>query len=158
MALCGIIWLVHPARAQVNDLEKQISYQYDSATTLLNQNTTELLEWDFNQPLKQEDKDYVYDLYFQFKFIANILFQDDVVHREWRYRMLEAEAHLMSYIQSASLSEKDRTDLHQVLQASYYITFDFRDYVKNPARYYEAMHDEQHEMVEVIKNRLDAQY
>lgn len=158
MALCGTIWLIHPARAQVNDLEKQISYQYSGVTSLLRQNTKALLEWDFNQPLKQSDKDDLYNLYFQLKSISYILFQDGVVHRDWIYRLLEAEMYIMSFIENASLPEQDAADLRQILQASYYITLDFQDYIKNSARYYEAMHEEQHEMVEVIKNRLEAAY
>lgn len=155
LALCAVIWIVHPAREQVRELEKDISYQYSTANKLLRNTVEELLEWNFSQPLTNGDREYMEGLYLDMMNLTSLLFNGNVVHLEWRQRMYDIQSHIHRYMLDSSLSEEDVADLEQALQATRFITRDFQD-IRLPD--YDAMHDEKHEMVEKIKKRLETQY
>ncbi|MEK3765917.1 hypothetical protein [Solibacillus sp. FSL K6-4121] len=155
LAICGAVWIVHPAREQVRELEKDISYQYLSANRLLGNTVEELLEWDFSQPLTNGDREYIQGLYLEMMYLTSLLFNGNVVHFEWEQRMYDIQSHIHLYMLDSSLSEEDVADLEQALQATRFITKDFQD-VRFPD--YGAMHDEKHKMVEKIKKRLETQY
>lgn len=59
----------------------------------------------------------------------------------------------MNYANGSPLSEEDAADLYQVLKATRFISIDLRDYTKQ-SEFYDAMHSEDHEMMEQVKNRL----
>lgn len=156
LALCGVIWIVHPAREQVRELEKELSYQYSTANKLLRNTVEELLEWNFSQPITAEEKDYIHGLYVEISEITDLIFRGNVVHFEWKQRMYDIQSHIHLYMLDLSLSEEDVADLNQALQAILFITMDYREFVKYPD--YDAMHDEKHELVKKIKKRLETQY
>lgn len=156
LALCGVVWIVHPAREQVRELEKDISYQYSTANKLLRNTVEELLEWNFSQPITAEEKDYIHGFYVEISEITDLIFHGNVVHLEWKNRMYDIKAYLQRYMFGPPLLEEDVADLNQALQAILFITIDYREFVKYPD--YDAMHDEKHEMVEKIKKRLETQY
>ena len=158
IVLCGVIWLVHPANEQVNQLEEQISRQYLYANFLLRDTVEELLAWNFSQPLTDADEDYLNDLSNELLYTTGLIFSGDVVHHEWRSRMNDIQGYLNNYIYGTTLSEEDVADLKQSLQATRYITMDFDSYADNTYDFYDAMHDEQHEMVERVKSRLATKY
>ncbi|MCH7322698.1 hypothetical protein LZ480_12435 [Solibacillus sp. MA9] len=155
-ALCGLIWWTYSAKEQVNQMEREISNQYFYANSLLRNTVDELLEWNFSQPLTDavEDKDYLYELFAELDNTTSLIFSGYVVHHEWRSRMYDILNYIHRYIMDSSLSEEDVADLHQALRATLFITMDLKD----TNDYYEAMHDEKHEMVKQVKSRLNAQY
>ena len=158
IVLCGVIWLVHPAKEQVNQLEEQISRQYMFANFLLRDTVEDLLAWNFSQPLTEADEDYLEELSNELLYTTGLIFSGDVVHHEWRSRMSDIQGYLSNYMSGTSLSEDDVADINQSLQATRFITMDFNDYVDNTYDFYNAMHDEQHEMVERVKSRLASKY
>ncbi|MEK4486117.1 hypothetical protein MHH81_11075 [Psychrobacillus sp. FSL H8-0484] len=158
LALCGFIWFDHPAKKQVKQLEGQISWQYIHANFLLWDTVEEILEWNFSQPLTDEDKVYLSELSDEFLYITGLIFSGNVVHQEWRNRMNDIQGYLNNYVYGPSLSEEDVADLHQALQATRFISMDFNDFIENNQDFYDAMHDEKHEMVERVKSRLATQY
>ena len=158
LALYGFIWFVHPAKEQVNQLEKQMSQQYFYANYLLRDTVDELLEWDFSKPLTSEDEEYLSELSVQLQYITGLTFSGNMVHQEWRNRMNDIHDYLYNYLYAHSLLEEDVADLRQVLQATRFITMDFNDFIENTQDFYDGMHDEEHEMVERVKSRLTTQY
>lgn len=156
IVLCGVIWLVHPAKEQVEELETNIGSQYYSANFLLHNTVVELLKWNFNQPLTDSDKDYLQHLSMEFLHTTDLHPLNGNVHHEWRSRILDIQDYLTDYSDSP-LSEEDIADLKQALQATRFITLDLLD-IKNSYDFYNAMHDEQHEMVERVKERLATKY
>lgn len=158
IVLCGVIWLVHPAKEQVNQLEEQISRQYMFANFLLRDTVEDLLAWNFSQPLTDADEDYLKKLSNELLYTTDLIFSGDVVHHEWRSRMNDIQGYLSKYMSGTSLSEEDVADINQSLQATRFITMDFNDYVDNTYDFYNAMHDEHHEMVERVKSRLASKY
>lgn len=157
IVLCGVIWLVHPAKEQVNQLEEQIGSQYSYANFLLRDTVEELLKWNFSQPLTDADEGYLNELSAEYFYITGLISRD-VVHHEWRSRMNDIHSYLTKYIYGPSLTEEDVADLQQALQATRFISMDFNDFVESSQDFYAAMHDEQHEMVERVKSRLAKQY
>ena len=154
LALCGIVWLVHPAKEQVKEMEEQIADQYLFANYLLRNSVDKLLAWNFSQPLSDADKGYVNELSDELLYTSNLMFNKNVVHHEWRGRINDIEHYLNDYIHETSLSEENIADLHQALQATRFISMD----LDSEEDFYEAMHDDQHEMVGKVKNRLATQY
>lgn len=155
-ALCGLIWWTYTAKEQVNQIEREMSNQYFYANLLLRNTVDELLEWDFSQPLTDmiEDKDYLNKLFAELDYTTSLMFSGGVVHHEWQGRINDILIYLHSYITDTSISEENVADLYQALQATRFITMDF----KNTNDFYDAMHDEKHEMVKQVKSRLDIQY
>lgn len=155
-ALCGLIWWTYTAKEQVHQIEREMSNQYFYANLLLWNTVDELLEWDFSQPLTDmiEDKDYLNKLFAELDYTTSLMFSGGVVHHEWQGRINDILIYLHSYITDTSISEENVADLYQALQATRFITMDF----KNTNDFYDAMHDEKHEMVKQVKNRLDLQY
>ncbi|MGM9950002.1 MAG: hypothetical protein ACI33P_07730 [Lysinibacillus sp.] len=80
------------------------------------------------------------------------------MHTEWEDRMFEVCMYLHTYLSGASLTKEEAADLHQVLQAVQYIAMDFRDFAPGPQATYDAMYDDEHEMIERVKFRLSAKY
>jgi len=159
LALCGVIWLNHPAKEQVKQLEGQISWQYIHANYLLRDTVQELLEWNFSQPLTDGDKVYVSELSDEFLYLTGLIFfSGNVVHPEWRNRMDDIQGYLNNYVYGPSLSNEYVEDLHQALQATLFISMDFSHMVERPQGFYDAMHDDQHEMVERVRSRLATHY
>ncbi|MFF2793846.1 hypothetical protein [Lysinibacillus xylanilyticus] len=158
IVLCGVIWLVHPAKEQVNQLEEQISRQYMFANFLLRDTVEDLLAWNFSQHLTEADEDYLEELSNELLYTTGLIFSGDVVHHEWRSRISDIQCYLSNYMSGTSLSEDDVADINQSLQTTRFITMDFNDYVDNTYDFYNAMHDEQHEMVERVKSRLASKY
>jgi len=154
LALCGVVWLVHPAKEQVKEKEEQIADQYLFANYLLRNSVDKLLAWNFSQPLSDADKGYVNELSDELLYTSNLMFNKNVVHHEWRGRINDIEHYLNDYIHETSLSEENIADLHQALQATRFISMD----LDSEEDFYEAMHDDQHEMVGKVKNRLATQY
>lgn len=155
-AFCGLIWWAYSSKEQVNQMEKDISNQYYYTNLLLRNTVDALLEWDFSQPFTDtvEDEDYLYKLFSELDYTTSLMFSGGVVHHEWQGRINDILIYLHSYITDASISEENVADLYQALQATRFITMDF----KNTNDFYDAMHDEKHEMVKQVKSRLDAQY
>mgnify|MGYP003409149506 FL=1 len=158
LALCGIVWLAHPAQQQVKEMEQQISSQYLYANYLLNDTVMDLLAWDFSQPLYEEDKHYINKLFNEIFYLSSIMFSGGTVHKEWRNRIWDLQQYLRNYIDGKILSEEELADLHQALQETRYISMDLYNDIDSNTDLYEAMHDEHHEMVEKVKNRLATQY
>ncbi len=158
LALCGVMWFVHPAKEEVKQLEGQLSWQYKYANFLLRDTVEELLEWDFSQPLTDGDKVYLSGLSDEFLYITSLIFSGDVEHHEWRNRMNDIQGYLNNYVYDPSLSKEEVDDLHQALRATLFISMDFDSIVEQPQDFYDAIHDEQHEMVERVKSRLATQY
>lgn len=156
IALCGVVWLVHPAKEQVKQMEGQIGEQYLYANFLLRDTVEELLAWDFSHPLSDADEGYVNELSDELLYTSNLMFNGNVVHHGWRDRIKVIEHYLNDYVYGSSLSEENIADLHQALQATRFISMDFNSTVDGD--YYDAMHDEQHEMVIKVKNRLATRY
>ena len=98
LALCGVIRFNHPVKEQVKQLEGQISWQYIHANFLLGDTVQELLEWNFNQPLTDEDKVYVRELSDEFLYITGLIFSGNVAHQEWRNRMDDIQGYLNNYV------------------------------------------------------------
>lgn len=80
------------------------------------------------------------------------------MHKEWRERISDIQGYLNKYVYGPPLSEQDANDLEQALQATYFISMDFSDFIKNNQDFYKAMYDEKHEMVERVKSRLAMYY
>ncbi|MFF2753053.1 hypothetical protein ACFVR1_04745 [Psychrobacillus sp. NPDC058041] len=158
LTLCGVMWFNHPAKEQVKQLEGQISWHFKFANFLLRDTVLELLEWNFSQPLTDGDKVYLSKLSNEFLYITDLIFSGNVVHQEWRNRMYDIQGYLNNYEYGPSLLNEDVDDLHQALRATLFISMDFDDMVEHPQDFYDAMHDEQHEMVERVKSRLATQY
>lgn len=154
LALCGVVWFVHPAKEQVKRMEDQIGEQYLYANFLLRDSVDELLAWNFSQPLSDADEVYLDDLSDKLLYTSNLMFNGNLVHSEWRERINDIQQYLNDYVYGTSLSEENIADLKQALQASRFISMDFDSEVD----FYDAMHDEQHEMVDKVKQRLATQY
>lgn len=157
LALCGVLWFNHPAKEQVEQMEGQISWQYIHANYLLRDTVEEILEWNYSQPLTDGDQVYLSKLSNEFFYITSLIFSGKVVHQEWRERMNDIQGYLNNYVYGTSLTEEDVADLHQALQATRFISMDFNDFIEH-TDFYDAMHDENHEMVEKIESRLTLQY
>ncbi|MGN7477026.1 hypothetical protein ACTHOQ_04150 [Solibacillus silvestris] len=155
--LYAAIWFVHPANDQVDALEDQLSTQYTYANFILRDTVEELLEWDFSQPLTEENIDDFRKIFYEFRNIKDLFFSGYTVHHEWEDRLFDADMYLMNYEQSLSLSEEDAADLEQILQATRFISRDFYDYTGH-GDFYDAMQSGKHEMVERVKSRLEMEY
>lgn len=158
LAFCGVIWFNNAAKEELKQFEGQISLQYIHANFLLRDNVDEFLQWDFNQTLNEEDKEYIRKLSYEFLYINGILFSGKVVHKEWGERISDIHGYLNKYVYGPPLSEQDANDLEQALQATYFISMDFTDFTENTQDFYDAMHDKNHEMVERVKSRLAMNY
>lgn len=79
------------------------------------------------------------------------------MHSEWKDKLMEADFYMMDYVLSSSISDEDAADLYQILQATRFISSDFSDFTAY-SDFYEAMHSEEHEMVERVKFRLATEY
>ena len=75
-----------------------------------------------------------------------------------RNRIYDIQKYVDSYVYNTSLSQEEVEDLHQALQATRFISMDLGTSLDDNSDFYDVMHDEQHEMVDKIKNRLSAQY
>lgn len=157
VVLCGVVWFAHPAQERVNELEDQISAQYMYANFLLRDTAIDLLEHDFSEPLTDENKEDFNKLVKQFIDVTDLFFSGGTVHSEWRERLDDAKFYFMDYSNGSPLSKDEAADLYQVLKANRYICMDFRDYDKH-SDFYDAMHSENHEMVEQVKKRLAWKY
>ena len=157
VVLCCVIWFAHPAKERVTELEDQISTQYTYANFLFMDTVEELLEWNFSEPLTDGDEKYFRELSDEFRYIETLFFSGHTVHFEWRDRIFDAETYLMNYAHGQALSEEDIADLYQVLQATRFISRDFSDFTTY-SDFYDAVHSEEHEMVERVKFRLDMEY
>lgn len=158
IALCSIIWFTHPAKEQVEQLEGESSRQYMYANYLLKGTVQELLKWDYSQPLNDEDKDYLSQLLWELDNIHGIIFNGYVVHQDWLNRMHEIENYLSKYVHTETLLSKEEVeDLQQALNATLFITMDFI-HMDDDLDFYDALHDDQTEMVERVKKRLATKY
>ncbi|MEK5079017.1 hypothetical protein MKX73_08780 [Solibacillus sp. FSL W7-1436] len=155
--LCGVVWFAHPAQDRVNELEEQISVQYKYANPLLRDTVKALLEYDFNEPLTVENEEDFNRLTKQFWNVIHLFFNGGTVHTEWRDRVEDTKIYFMNYANGSPLSEEEAADFYQVLKATRLISRDLRDYTEN-SEFYDAMHSEDHEMVEQVKKRLDWKY
>lgn len=157
VVLCGVVWFAHPAQDRVNELEEQISLQYTYANPLLRDTVKALLEYDFSEPLTDENEEDFNRLAKEFRDVTDLFFSGGTVHYEWQDRLDDTKFYLMDYASGSPLSEEEIADLYQVLKATRYICMDFRDY-DNRSDFYDAMHSENHEMVEQVKKRLAWKY
>lgn len=155
--LCGVVWFAHPAQDRVNELEEQISVQYKYANPLLRDTVKALLEYDFYEPLTVENEEDFNRLTKQFWNVIHLFFNGGTVHTEWRDRVEDTKIYFMNYANGSPLSEEEAADFYQVLKATRLISRDLRDYTEN-SEFYDAMHSEDHEMVEQVKKRLDWKY
>lgn len=157
VVLSYAIWLNVPEKEPVKELEDQISTHYTYANYILINAVEKLLEWDFSQPLTTENEDDFWDLAYDFRNITDLFFSGPTVHDEWRDRLFDADRYLMNYELDLALPEEDAADLYQILQATRFISMDFRHFTDS-GDYYDAMHSEKHEMVERVKFRLEMEY
>lgn len=166
---CWTIWFIwynapeHPD--PIKQYEEQIGYQYESTNDLLGDTVDELLEWNFNEPLSDVDEDYLFHLLRDFSSIKDLFFgrydyhfKVHPVYPEWQTRMEAIYNYLVIYGNERTLTYEEVTDLYQALKANLYIAMDFNDYIISDQDFYDAMHNEQHEMVEVVKRRLATTY
>lgn len=159
--LCGGIWLSqwgHPAKEQVKELEAQMSWHYIQANYLLRSTVGELLEWNFSEPLISENEADFRRLSREFLNVTDLFFSGTTVHYEWRNRVSDANIYLMNYELGSPLSVADIAELHQILQATRFISMDFSHELAAHSEFYDAMHSEKHEMVERVKRRLAMKY
>ena len=157
VVLCGVVWFAHPAQDRVNELEEQISAQYTYANHLLRDTVKALLEYDFSDPLTDENEEDFNRLTKEFWNVINLFFSGGTVHSEWQDRVGDTKIYFMNYANGSPLSEEEAADFYQVLKATRLISMDLRDYTKH-SEFYDAMHSEDHEMVEEVKKRLAWKY
>lgn len=157
VVLCGVIWFAHPAQVQVNELEVQISAQYTNANSLLRDTVKELLKWNFSEPITDENEVEFSRLIKAYVDVTSLFFSGDSVHFEWEDKVDDTKIYFMNYADGSLLSEEEAADLYQILNATRYISRDFRDYTKD-SEFYDAMHSKNHEMVERVKKRLAEKY
>lgn len=169
IALCTVVWFKLPTKIEVNQLEEKVSIlevqigeHYINDISLLENVSEQLLNYNFNQPITDENNSMISKVSEDFRTItSNLLFigSNASVHAELQYRVSNVRTYLIDYVYGASLTKEEVADLYQVLQAIRFIIKDFRDIVSyNPQSAYDAMHDEEHEMVERIKYRLSLKY
>lgn len=169
IALCTIVWFNSPAREQVKQLEEKVStleeqiggYYRDIAFSL-DSTAEQLLAHKFNQPITDEDEDMINELSDEFRDISYKLFFENGnvnMHSEWEARMSDVSWYLRDYLDGNPLTEEEVADLYQALQAIRFIAKDFRDITQYDLQSaYDAIHDEEHEMVERVKYRLSLEY
>lgn len=169
IALCTVVWFTSPTKIEVNELEEKVSTlevligeHYINDISLLEDASEQLLNYNFNQPITDENNSMISKVSEEFRTItSNLLFisSNASVHSELQYRVSNVRMHLIDYVSGASLTKEEVADLYQVLQAIHFIAKYFRDIVSyDPQSTYDAMHDEEHEMVERIKYRLSIKY
>ena len=161
IAMSLIVWFVnHPPEKQeaqqVEQLEQEMGRHYLYASYLLGDTVEEFLAWNFKESLSETDEAYINKLNNELLHISGLMFSGDVIHSEWSNRVNDILDYLNDYIYGKSLSEEEILDLHQALQATRFISMDFKNSYNMD--YYDAMHDEQHEMAGKDKNRLVTQY
>ncbi|MFL0583179.1 hypothetical protein ACH0B6_11430 [Solibacillus silvestris] len=155
--LCGVIWFAHPAQEQVNELEVQLSAQYTNANSLLRNTVKELLKWNFSEPITDENQVEFSRLIKAYVDVTSLFFSGDSVHFEWEDKVDDTKIYFMNYAVGSPLSEEEAADLYQILNATRYISRDFRDYTKD-SEFYDAIHSKNHEMVKRVKKRLAEKY
>ncbi|MGE7983276.1 hypothetical protein [Solibacillus sp. NPDC093137] len=138
-------------------MEDQISSQYTYANFLLRGTVEKLLEWNFSEPLTDENEEDFRGLAKEFLDVTDLFFSGSTVHTEWVDRVGDTTIYFLNYANGSPLSEEDAADLYQVLKATRFISIDLRDYTKQ-SEFYDAMHSEDHEMMEQVKNRLAWKY
>ena len=155
--ICGVIWFAHPAKEQVSELEVQISVQYTYANFLLRDTVKELLKWNFSEPITDKNEEEFSRLVNEYVDVTDLFFSGDSIHFEWEHKVDDTKIYFMNYAVGSPLSEEEAADLYQILNATRYISRDFRDYTKD-SEFYDAMHSKNHEMVERVKKRLAEKY
>lgn len=167
IALCAVIWFIHPAKGQVKQLEEkvsileeQIGFQYSDAMYPLKRTVEALIEWDYKQSITDVDEGAINDLSEELFASIQVLFfvRNKSVHPEWEDRMYDVHWYLRDYLRGNSLTNEEIADLNQALKAIYFIAMDFNGIVRDMQASYDAMHDEEHEMVERVKYRLSTEY
>lgn len=169
IALCTIIWFNPPTKEQVKQLEEkvstleeQIGSYYGDIIFSLDSTAEQLLAHNFNQPITDEDEGIINELSAEFSGISDNLFYVNInamVHSEWEARMSDVSWYLRDYLHGTPLTEEEVDDLYQALQAIRFIAKDFRDITQYDLQSsYDALHDEEHEMVERVKYRLSLEY
>ncbi|SOC41512.1 hypothetical protein [Ureibacillus acetophenoni] len=135
-------------------------HQYKDTNRYLFLMVDKLIKWNYNQPLTDAEVDYFTHLSADFSRTANLLLSNGYefnVHREWKYRIDDIERYINDYLYGSTLSEVDIEDLNQALYATKFITMDLKE-IRSDRDFYKAMHDEHHEMVERVKERLAMKY
>ena len=169
IALCTVIWFHRPAKEQVNQLEEQVSIlkeqvgsHYRGDISSLENTAEQLLAHNFNQPITDEDEGLINELNEEFRTISGNLFftnSNATIHSEWQNRVSDVRMYLLDYLLGDLLTKEEIADLYQALQATRFIAIDFDELVPyDPQSTYDAMHDEEHEMVERIEYRLSLKY
>lgn len=169
IVLCTVIWFHRPEKEQMNQLEEQVNAlkeqvgsHYRNDISSLENTATQFLAHNFNQPITDEDEGLINELSEEFRTISHNLFftySNPSIHSEWQNRVSDVRMYLPDYLFGNSLTKEEIADLYQALQAIRFITMDFKELVPyDPQSSYDAMHDEEHEMVERIKYRLSLKY
>ena len=183
IVLCTVIWFEHPAKEQANQLdekasaleeqanqldkkvsalEEQIGRHYLADISSLENTAEQLLAHNFNQPITDEDEGLIDELSEGFLDTSDNIFymnRDEPIHLEWQGRLLDVHMYLLRYLSGTSLTKEEVADLYQALQATRFIAMDFGGIAQDdPQSSYDAMHDEEHEIVERIKYRLSLNY
>ncbi|WP_339216415.1 hypothetical protein [Solibacillus sp. FSL W8-0372] len=172
IALCTAVWFIRPTNAQleakISVLEEQIGRHYLNDFDSLERTAEQLLEYDLNLPITEENGKVIDVLSRDLDTILNNLFynhpliyseESTTIHSKWHNELSQAKWNLPFYGKELPLTKDEAADLYQILQASRFIAKDFRDIVGYDYQSaYDAMHDKDHEMVERINYRLSIKY
>ena len=81
------------------------------------------------------------------------------IHPELYSKLSDVDRYFITYVDEGSLTEEQVADLYQVLHAVRFIAKDINGLtVYDTQVLYNAMHNEEHEIVERIKYRLSIEY
>ena len=169
IALCTVVWFKPPTKIEVNQLEEKVSIleeqiggHYQDYNLSLVNTAEQLLAHDFNQPIMVEDELMIEELSNELYSIRDKLFyikSQVLMHSDWEDKLMEVERYLTEYLSGVSFTKEEVADLNQGLHAIRFIAMDFGDIARYDTQAaYDAMHDEEHAMVERVKFRLSTKY
>lgn len=165
ITLCTVVWFKLTTKIEVNQLqekviilEDQIGNHYRSDLYLWEDAAEQLLTYDFSQPITDENNNEIFKLSRLFYTASENLFLDfgtESIHPELYSKLSDVDRYFITYVDEGSLTEEQVADLYQVLHAVRFIAKDINGLT---VYVYNAMHNEEHEIVERIKYRLSIEY
>lgn len=169
ITLCTVVWFKLTTKIEVNQLEEkviiledQIGNHYRSDLYLWEDAAEQLLTYDFSQPITDENNNEIFKLSRLFYTASENLFfrlGTESIHPELYSKLSDVDRYFITYVDEGSLTEEQVADLYQVLHAVRFIAKDINGLtVYDTQALYNAMHNEEHEIVERIKYRLSIEY
>lgn len=168
ITLCTVVWFKLTTKIEVNQLEEkviiledQIGNHYRSDLYLWEDAAEQLLTYDFSQPITDENNNEIFKLSRFFIPHRKTFFRlgTESIHPELYSKLSDVDRYFITYVDEGSLTEEQVADLYQVLHAVRFIAKDINGLtVYDTQVLYNAMHNEEHEIVERIKYRLSIEY